>query len=102
MKQPELYVCSACCTWHGPISETAMRVIPVCPHCGSPLMQYDDQATWDQKIGEFCDKQGWKPGSPEETLYRGWMQSLHDSGTCVPLKGWDWRRAMNEWGAAHA
>jgi hypothetical protein len=97
----ELYVYSACCTWNGPISQTKQyggpmvidgraidASIPGCPHCGSPLMQYNNRAEWDAALTKFMELH------PEVPLYREWMATLN--GPCRPLKDWDWRAAYAE------
>ena len=112
-RDDERYVSSACCTWHGSINEVGAMAplrevwvggrkheeighrLPCCPHCGSPLMQHDSRLDWDAAAEKFIAAQleGF-----DADLYRRWLQSLHDSGTCVPLKGWDWSSAMKEFG----
>lgn len=108
MPDQELYVYGAVCTWHGPVSETKLRQIPVCPHCGGPLFQCDSRRQWDERIEafllerqEFFVLKGWATPEAAHDLYRRWMQSLHDSRTCVPLKDWDWLEAMRKWGEEH-
>lgn len=95
------YVISVGCTWHGPIQEVALtqardimvngrqitsHQVPCCPHCASMLMQNNSREEFDSSVQRFAnDKMG---GDPQ---YAAWIQSLHDSGTCRPLRDWDWR-----------
>ncbi len=92
------YVYGACCTWHGSIHEVAVNTgsvhidgkthtvsLPVCPHCGGPLMEYPDRQTWDRKAVVFAETH------PNMPLYLDWLESLH--APCTPLDGWDWVKA---------
>lgn len=45
-----LHVYAACCAWHGSIYEAASSTIPVCPHCGSPLFQIEEDKWKDGAI----------------------------------------------------
>lgn len=71
--------------------------MPACPHCGSVLMQYDNRAAWDKSADDFLAVQ--PAGSFDADLYRRWLQWLHDRDTCEPIKDWDWRQSMAEFGA---
>lgn len=99
----EIYVYSAGCTWHGPFIEAARTEpmnghrLPCCPHCGSPLYQYDDRAVWEASIEKFIRAQA---DGFDADLYRRWMQWLHDRGTCERLKDWDWRKSMTDYALA--
>lgn len=101
------YVYGAVCTWHGPISEakpsTPVKIelrhgtpakvlraageirVPGCPHCGGPLMEYDDRQTWDQMLDRFLKSH------PELVMYKEWIETLH--APCKPLSAWDWKAA---------
>jgi hypothetical protein len=105
-KKDERYVYGACCTWHGPIQEVksvggpvtvnGRRVdvdLPGCPHCLGPLMEYDNRAEWDEAAARF------QSTHPECPLYIEWLESMR-AGHCTLLKGWDWRKAYQEFAAA--
>jgi hypothetical protein len=100
MSMDERYVNGACCTWHGSIHEVKQSSpvdievncrmmrgfqIPVCPHCGGPLMECANRKEWEDQAEKF------RVAHPEMPLYLEWIETLH--GPCVPLKDWDWRAA---------
>ncbi len=108
------YVTSVGCTWHGPIQEVSTHArlrdlngwprqstrgddLPCCPHCGSMLTECASRAEFDAGAHRFANSQM----RGEERAYLAWLQSLHDSGTCHPLKDWDWRADFEAWKAAH-
>ena len=52
---------SAHCTWWGTIYEVAKgaetgKHIPTCPHCGSPLYEDPDRASWDKRMTSISEK----------------------------------------------
>lgn len=65
------YVYGATCVWFGPISETRTLLsgIPVCPHCGSVLLQVDSEAEWWASAEKYEAE-----GHPDYTAMLRWVR----------------------------
>lgn len=49
------FVYSARGTWFGSIHEVGKTAsgLPCCPHCGSPLFEYDSEAIWWDQVDKY-------------------------------------------------
>ena len=70
-------VYGARCTWWDSIDHVSTkRAVPTCPHCGSPLFELDDEASWWRQVERYQREH------PEDASYRDMMAWAR--GRCFP------------------
>lgn len=90
-------VTGAICTWWGEIGDASRTKlssssIPCCPHCGSPLFEFESPRAWWKMVHKFdADHPGynqfisWLRGRCFPTIYLAKIQYESETGRKVAL-----------------
>lgn len=89
LKETELRVYGATCSWTGPISAVKkIQGIPVCPHCNGVLFQMEEK-DWQDGIKMHSDRSS-------DVHYPAFVKWLETRGACSPIRNKGFEKLREE------